>query len=564
VAALGVAVEGCGREEPVTESGPGEELLIRISGSDDVYPLVQALARQFEKDNTDYRVVFAPPTHTRGAAGGIALGETDIGLTSRPLTSGEKEAAATYLHLTHDLLAFATHRNVAVKGLSREQLLGIYSGDITNWSGVGGEDAPITVLDRAEHTSLKIILRQQLFGQSFVMTPAAIVLERPDDMLTSLAVVENSIGYVSFGNAILAGQSVNYLAIDGARPLLEEFRSGRYSYTRPFGFLIGPKPSRATMKFVKFMYSEGGRRTVEGHGFAPVTMDLIIAVLPEQDLLAQEQRYTPLVDYLSDRLGLQTTVELKLLPNYGKVIEEFQEGRINAAFLGSLAFALARAQAGVEPLARPERDGISQYRGLIVARKDSGIEDWTDLRGKSFGFVDKATTAGHLYPLIYLREHGVKRPEEYLGSIVYTGSHDLLFRKVYDGELDAGAAKDLMLQEVAKTRPEIEEGLRILAVSPPVPNNAFVLSGDLDFPCFRCHQLVPSTASETYGKPPRRPEELNQLLAELLLGLHESPDGRAVLQALGADRFVRTTVEDLREVNRMIEQAGFDPEDYRP
>jgi phosphate/phosphite/phosphonate ABC transporter binding protein len=564
VGALVLACGACGGEPPATDPGPAGQDVIRVSGSDDVYPLVRALTHQFEKSNPNQRIVFAPPAHSRGGAAAVSLGEADIGLLSRPLTAAEKETPATYLHLAHDLLVFAAHRDVEVEGLSREQLLDVFSGKITNWSEVGGRDAPITVLDRAEHTSVKIVLRQQLFGPAFTVTPDAIVLERSDDMITSLAVVENAIGYISFGNAVLAGLDVRYLVIEGARPSPEDFRKGRWALNRPFGFLIGPTPSRATMRLVKFMYSEAGRRTIEGHGFAPVTMDLIVAVLPEQDLLAQEQRYAPLVQFLSQQLGLQTTVELRLLPNYGEVIREFQEGRVNAAFLGSLAFALARAQAGVEPIARPEKDGISQYRGLIVTRADSGIRDWRDLRGRSFGLVDKATTAGHLFPMNYLRERGVRGPEDYLGTVVYTGSHDLLFLKVYDGELDAGAAKDLMLEEVAKTRPEVKQGLRILADSPPVPNNAFVLSGDLEFPCFRCHELVPATPEEVPGSLPRRPEELKEMIAALLLNLHESPQGRRVLDSLGADRFVKTTVDDLREVNRMIRQAGHDPRTYRP
>ncbi|UCF68781.1 MAG: phosphate/phosphite/phosphonate ABC transporter substrate-binding protein, partial [Acidobacteriota bacterium] len=538
--------------------------LIRVSGSDDVYPLVEALARQFELSHQDFRIAFAPPTHTRGGAAGISLGETDIGLLSRPLSTEEKLDAGTYLHLAQDYLVFAAHRDVSVRGLSRQQLLDIYSGKITNWQQVGGRDAPITVLDRAEHTSLKIILRQQLLGSSFTVTPRALVLERPDDMISSLDTIENSVGYVSFGNAMLAGSDVKYMTIDGFGPSLDNFRTRRYPFSRPFGFLVGPEPSRDTMRFVQFMYGPEGQRLIENGGFAPVTMDLIIAVLPEQDLLAQEQRYAPLVDYLSQHLGLPTTVTLELLPNYGEVIKAFQEGRVNGAFLGSLAFALACAQAGVDPIARPEKDGISQYRGLIVTRKDSGIRNWTDLKGRSFGFVDKATTAGYLYPLIFLREKGVNKPEEFFGPIAYTGSHDLLFIKVFEGELDAGAAKDLMLEEVAKTRPEVKEALRVLAVSPPVPNNAFVLRRELDFPCFRCHEMIPDVPTEGFGTLPRQPEELNSMIGELLLNLHESPEGRAVLDALGADRFVRTTVDDVREVNRLIEEGGFDPADYRP
>ncbi len=563
--AAGLALGGCAQRDGTSEDASGAARhIIRIAGSDDVYPLARALAAQYEKAQSTDSIVFLPPTHTRGGAAGIQVGDADIGLLSRPLSREEKGRSTTYLHLAHDLIVFATHPDVGVDSLSRQQLLDIYSGRITNWKDVGGSAAEIVVLDRPEHTSVKMILRQKLFGSSFAITPKATAIENPDDMMTSLTVVENAIGYLSFGNAVLSNVGVKFIAVDEVRPTLDDFRRGRYAYTRPFGFVIGPSPSRAAMRFIKFMYSEGVRRTIEGHGFAPITMDLIIGVLPEQDLLAQEQRYAPMVDYLSERLGLQITVELRLLPSYGDVIDEFQAGRINAAFLGSLAFALARAQAGVEPIARPEKNGVSQYRSLIVTRKDSGIEGWADLRGKSFGFVDKATTAGYLYPLIYFRNHGVRRPRTFLGSIVFTGSHDLLFKKVFDGELDAGAAKDLMLDEVSKARPEISRDLRVLSVSPPVPNNTFVLTGDLKFPCFDCHDLVPVVAEEIAPSVPRAPEDFNELITGLLLGLHESKQGRMVLAALGADRFVRTTVDDLREVNRMIRQAGFDPSTYRP
>jgi phosphonate transport system substrate-binding protein len=419
-------------------------------------------------------------------------------------------------------------------------------------------------LDRSEHTSLKIVLRQQLLGTSFTVTPNAIVVERPEDTVTSLSLMKNSIAYMSLGDAILEGINANILAVEGVEPSLNNFTKGLYSYTRPFGLTIGQKPRKTTMKFIRFVYSEEGRQIMSNHGFSPITMDLTVAVLPEQDLLAQEQRYAPLVDYLSQRLGLQTTVKLKLLPNYGEVIKEFQEGGVNAAFLGSLAFALARAQAGIEPLVRPEKDGVSQYRGLIVTRKDSGIENLADLKGKSFGMVDKATTAGYIFPIIYFREHGIEEPERYLDSIAYTGSHDLLFIKVFNRELDAGGAKDLMLWEVAKTRPSISEELRVLAVSPPVPNNTFVLSGKLDFPCFHCHKMVPTTPKSVDVPIPREPEELKQLLSNLLMKLHETPEGEKVLEALGADRFVKTTLDDLKEVNKMIYQAGFDPKNYNP
>jgi phosphonate transport system substrate-binding protein len=411
---------------------------------------------------------------------------------------------------------------------------------------------------------MKVLLRRQLFGDSLVVTPRATVLEGSDDMVTSLAMARNAVGYLSLGDALRSGLNVVHLALDGARPVRASFERGEYPVHRPLGFVVGEAPSRAAMQFVRFVYAEEGQRTTSALGFVPVTMELVVAVLPEQNLLAQEDRYAPLVEYLGERLGLQTSVKLRLLPDYGTVIDEFRAGRVNAAFLGSLAFALAHAQAGVVPIARPEKDGVSEYRGLIVVRADSGLRDWSDLRGRSFGFVDPATTAGHLFPVIWLLDHGVTDPESFFGSVAYTGSHDLLFLKVFNGELDAGAAKDVMLDQVAAVRPEVRDGLRSIAQSPPVPNNAFVLGGDLDFPCFRCHALVPRRRPGGPTDPPRALGELSAILRDVLLDLHETERGQAVLDALGADRFVPTTADDLAEVNRMILRAGFDPATYRP
>lgn len=560
-------VMACSRQEPEAKPASGvaraKEKIIRVSGSDDVYPLAQVLAHQFEKKNAGYRVVFSPATHSRGGIADVTLGTVDVGLISRPIAPEEERSGTTFLHLAHDIIAFAAAQKVPVKSLSRQQLLDIYSGKITNWKEVGGRDAAIVVLDLPEHTSLKLMLRQLLFGPSFEVTQNAIVLKRPKDVTTSLVEIENSIGYLSLGDMFLESMGVTILQVDAVDPSLSNFRKGLYTLSRPFGLLIGPSPAKNTMLFVKFIYSEEARRTMELHGFPPITMDLTIAVLPEQGLLTQQQRYAPLMDYLGQQLRLPMNVTLELLPNYGDTIEAFKTGRIDGAFLGSLPFAVARAQAGVEPLVRPEKDGVSQYRGLIVTRKDSGITDWKGLKGKSFGMVDKSTTAGYIFPLLYFRQHGINRPEEFLGSIVYTGSHDLVFTKVYNGELDAGAAKDLILADMGKRMPQIVDELRILDSSPPVPNNTFVLSSKREFPCFHCHSYVanlPPTASNV----PRGPAELKRVLTQALLSLPESAEGRRVLEALGADRFVETTVDDLGTVDKMMQDAGFDPRSYHP
>ncbi len=551
---VGTAGAGCRRTPPAARDDTSAERIVHVAGSSDAYLLARALASQFEKKSPGHRIIFAPAADNGHAVDAVLRDDADIGVIARPLSQDERRSSLTYLHVAHDLVAFATHPGLGVASLTRQQLLDIYAGDVVNWKQVGGPDAPIVVFHRPAGDALELVLRDRFFGPGFHVTDRAVVVDRPEETISEVAATQYSIGFVSLGNAIMSGETVALLAIDGAKPTLADFRKGRYPLSRPFGLVIGPSPSRAAMHFVKFIYGTDARRVIEGHGFAPVTMDLVIGIPPERDLLLQERRYRSLVDYLGRHMGMQITVELKLFPSYGDVLEELREGRVNAAFLGGLSLAVAKREMSMEPIAVVQRNGTSTARGLLVTRKDRNIHSWKDLKGKTLGLVDRESATGYLYPLLYFRERGVEQLDHFVGKIVFTGSHDLAFTKVASGELDAAAGKDSVLRDISRVKPEIASALRVLASSPPLPGETFVLARDLRFPCFDCHDL--GTAADTVDMP-QRPDELDELLRELLLGLHDDSDGARVLDALGADRFTPPTSEPLREVEKMIERAEF-------
>ncbi len=95
--------------------------MIRVGGSDDVYPLIQTMAHEFEKQRNGYRIAFTPPAHTRGGAAGVAEGKLDIGLLSRPLSPEEKARQGNHMHLADDVLVFAVHHRVAVRSLTSQR-----------------------------------------------------------------------------------------------------------------------------------------------------------------------------------------------------------------------------------------------------------------------------------------------------------------------------------------------------------------------------------------------------------------------------------------------------------
>jgi phosphonate transport system substrate-binding protein len=211
---------------------------------------------------------------------------------------------------------------------------------------------------------------------------------------------------------------------------------------------------------------------------------------------------------------------------------------------------------GVEVIARPIKDGVSQYRGLIFTRKDSGIKDWEDMKGQSFAMI-KATTAAEVFPKMFFKNHGVANLANYLGEIRYVGSHDMSILKVLNGEIAAGAAKDLIYEKLVREDPRIEKEMVVLARSAPVPENALVVRRNIDFVCFNCHQEIGSGGSETGLSV-----DLKEKIKEILLRLPETAEGREVLRQFGADRFMETTQDDYRELYQMIENLEIDLKTY--
>lgn len=263
---------------------------------------------------------------------------------------------------------------------------------------------------------------------------------------------------------------------------------------------------------------------------------LLIGLIPEMNIFKQKQRFRLLGAYLAKKTGIP--VEFTILPRYSNIVESFTTDKLDGAFFGSFTGALAIRKLGVVPLARPVNpDGSSTYHGLLLVRKNSGIASVASMRGKRMAFVDKATTAGYLFPLAYLREHGASGGPAYFSETFFTGSHDAAISAVLDGKADIAAVKHSIYDRIEKENPRIKAELTIIDRSPAVPSNGLCVRSDL-------------------------PVDLQGKLKLALLDLEADPAGRAVLEEFGALRFIKTTAADYRPVFEMAAQAGIDIKKY--
>ena len=264
---------------------------------------------------------------------------------------------------------------------------------------------------------------------------------------------------------------------------------------------------------------------------------LIIGLIPEMNVFKQKQRFQPLADYLTEKLGV--TVELTMLSRYGNIVQRLRDAHVDAAFLGSFTGTLAISQLGVEPLARPiNLNGTSTYHGHIFVRKDSGIKTIADMKGKTMAFVERATTAGFIFPLAYFKRQGVDDYSQYFKEYFFAGSHDATVDAVIKGEADIGAAKNTIFDFYMETNPQAKNEIVILASSPDVPSNGLCVIPTLD-------------------------NELKKKIKSTLLELDKDPIGVGVLQKLRAIRFVETRKEDYQPVMDLSFEAGISLNDYR-
>jgi phosphate/phosphite/phosphonate ABC transporter binding protein len=204
-----------------------------------------------------------------------------------------------------------------------------------------------------------------------------------------------------------------------------------------------------------------------------------IGLIPERNVFDQVARYEALTEYLAQELGCR--FELTMLSRYGNIVDRISRNEIQAAFLGSFTGALAGAQLGMTPVARPvNEDGSSTYLGRIFVRRESSLRAVADMKGARLALVEKATTAGDVFPLAYLRRHGVEDLESYFSEVRYWGSHDAAINAVLDGEADVGAAKNTVMDWRAQVDPRVHAELETLASSDRVPSNALFLASSLD------------------------------------------------------------------------------------
>ena len=250
-------VVGCG-----SGSAEGDTAKITISGSTSVGPTMEVLAEVYEKDN-DVNIEVQQVGSSAGIKNTID-GTSDLGMTSRDLKDEEtKEVDGTQIAI--DGIAVITNTANKVTDLTSEQVKDIFTGKITNWKEVGGEDAQIVVVSREDGSGTRDGFQDILGFESDELIKDAQICDGSGNVKSTVEGNENAIAYISFG---YLGDTLNDVKIDGAEATDANVVDGKYPISRPF-IVVNKKDglSDVAKAFVDFIMSEEGQNIVAEEGF---------------------------------------------------------------------------------------------------------------------------------------------------------------------------------------------------------------------------------------------------------------------------------------------------------
>lgn len=253
----GLAV-GCGSRS----SSEGDTAKITISGSTSVGPTMEVLAEAYEKNN-DVKIEVQQVGSSAGIKNTIE-GTSDLGMSSRDLKDEEVESVDE-TQIAIDGIAVVTNTANKVKDLTMEQVKDIFTGKITNWKEVGGDDAQIVVISREDGSGTRDGFQELVGFESEELTKDAQICDGSGNIKSTVEGNENSISYISFG---YLDDTLNDVTIDGVEANDDNVVAGTYKISRPF-LLVNKKDSLSeeAKAFVDFIMSEEGQNIVAEEGF---------------------------------------------------------------------------------------------------------------------------------------------------------------------------------------------------------------------------------------------------------------------------------------------------------
>jgi phosphate transport system substrate-binding protein len=253
-----IGATGCGRRD--------KSFVITLAGSTSVQPFAEKLAEEYMFKYPLVQINIQGGGSTAGIQA-VKNEIADIGTCSRRLREGEKDL--NQIVIAQDGLAVIVHPQNKIEGLKLEEIRRIFTGEITNWNQLGGDNKSITCITREEGSGTRGAFTKLVMAEAKI-SPSALVQDSNGSVREVVSHDPNAIGYISLG---LVNEQVKALKIDGVLPTPENIKRGSYSLVRPFLFLIKQPPQGEVKKFIDFVIGQEGQDILVKEGLLPAKLN---------------------------------------------------------------------------------------------------------------------------------------------------------------------------------------------------------------------------------------------------------------------------------------------------
>ncbi|MFW8617398.1 phosphate/phosphite/phosphonate ABC transporter substrate-binding protein [Enterococcus innesii] len=187
---------------------------------------------------------------------------------------------------------------------------------------------------------------------------------------------------------------------------------------------------------------------------------------------------------MSEALGIE--VEELEGADYSVGIEALKAGKLDVLLVSPMSYYQAKKIAGAEPIVTTTSMGQEEYKTLfVVGKDDTTTQSLADLKGKSFAFVDPASSSGYMYPKaklvkeLSLDPNQLENPGYFFDTVAYSGKHDSSLMGVAKGDYDAAAVAGQVITSLVDAGMIQEDDIRVIGETETIPNALFVVRSDL-------------------------------------------------------------------------------------
>ena len=284
VLALLPILVACGRGVEEGEIvAPGRATSIQNKGSDTLVNVALAWAEAYGQIKPEVQVAV-----TGGGSGtGIAAlinGTVDMANASRKIKEEERsKAEANGIEpvehvVAGDAIAVVVHPSNPVQGLTIAQLSDIFTGKITNWREVGGEDRPIVLLSRESNSGTHVFFLEQVIRQGdkddkSLFSPDTLLMPSSEGISAEVRENPNAIGYDGLGYVTPDQKMVGVASTEGGSyvmPMVETVKDGSYPIARGLYIYTAGEPQGAILEYLNWILGPEGQTIVQDLGFVPL------------------------------------------------------------------------------------------------------------------------------------------------------------------------------------------------------------------------------------------------------------------------------------------------------